>query len=256
MPKVNFKLSDSQKHDYLWSLLNSEYTEEGNWTVTYAICDIFDDYALAFNYETGSYERIYYTKDDTNDSIELNSKVQVYIVDVTEQEKGTLDTLRQLNGGSYELVNENLTNAEKNANDCVEFSTKIEELNSTISTLNTEVENARSEASSAQDQYTAAQAQITTLTEENESLKTYKKSVEDQCKEAVVAEYTGKLSDDVLSTYRAKLDTYTAEELDMHLAYELKKSGASVFTQAQETSYIPKNIQRSGVEAILENYKK
>ena len=30
----------------------------------------------------------------------------VYIMDVTEKEKATLDTLRQLNGGSYELVDE------------------------------------------------------------------------------------------------------------------------------------------------------
>ena len=33
--KINFKLSDSQKHDYIWSLLNTEYNEEGGWIVSY-----------------------------------------------------------------------------------------------------------------------------------------------------------------------------------------------------------------------------
>lgn len=40
MPQMNFKLSDSQKFDALWSLLNPNYTEEGNWTIDYAICDV------------------------------------------------------------------------------------------------------------------------------------------------------------------------------------------------------------------------
>lgn len=40
MPQINFKLSDSQKHDAIWTLLNPNYNEEGNWTINYAICDI------------------------------------------------------------------------------------------------------------------------------------------------------------------------------------------------------------------------
>ena len=62
--KLIFKLSDSQKYDYIWTLLNPEYTEEGGWICSYTICDIFDDYALAYNYETNGYERVYYEKDD------------------------------------------------------------------------------------------------------------------------------------------------------------------------------------------------
>lgn len=62
MPQMNFKLSDSQKFDALWSLLNPNYTEEGNWTIDYAICDVYDEYALAYSYENAQYERIYYTK--------------------------------------------------------------------------------------------------------------------------------------------------------------------------------------------------
>lgn len=256
MPKINFKLSDDQKYRYIWDLLNPNYNEEGDWTCDYSVCEVYDEYALAFNYEAHCYERVYYTKDDSNDSVILGERVKVFIVDVTETEKATLDTLRALNGDTYELVNENLANAEKNANDCAAFSTKIEELNNTIATLNTEAENAQAKIAEVQTQYNDAQAQNSALSEENESLKAYKKNIEDQSKEAVVAEYTDKLAEDVLNAYKSKFDEYTAEELDMHLAYELKKINASVFTQAP-SGRIPKdNTGRSGVEEILARYKR
>ena len=60
MPKMNVKLSDSQKHDFIWDLLNNEYDEEHGWAISYAICDIYEDYVIAFNYETNGYERVYY----------------------------------------------------------------------------------------------------------------------------------------------------------------------------------------------------
>lgn len=256
MPIINFKLSDRQKFDCIWALLNPNYTEEGEWTVNYAISDIYDDYALVYNYETGEFFRAYYTKNDETDSLELGDLVKVYVVDVTENEKATLDALHHLNGDSYELVNENLTNAEQNATKCDELVTKIEELDATISTLNTEVENVKATASETETQYAAAKEQISTLSEEISSLQTYKKSVEDQLKETVVAEYTDKLSEDVLNEYRTKFDEYTAEELDMHLAYELKKTNSSVFSQNPQQDYVPKNTGRSGVEEILSRYKK
>lgn len=254
MPKINFKLSDDQKYSYIWALLNPEYNDEGNWTVSYGLNDIYDDYAIAFNFETGGYERVYYKKNDENDSVELGEHVKVFIMDITEQEKNTLDTLRQLNGGNYELVNENLLNAEKNAADCEEFSTKIDELNNTISTLNAEVANASEKVSNIEAQYSEAQAQVTAISNEVEALQAYKKSIEDQQKESVVAEYTDKLAEEVLDNYRAQFDNYTAEELDMHLAYELKKVNASAFTYERKVGILPKEIERSSVDKILDNY--
>jgi len=254
--ELNFKLSDSQKHSALMSLLNPEYTEEGNWTISYSVCDVYDDYALAYNYEEGCYERVYYTKDDETDSVSLGEKVKVYIVDVTEEEKTTLDTLKVLNGDTYASVSENLTNAEKNASDCAEFSTKIEELNATIATLNTEAETAQAKIAEVQTEYDNASALNASLTEELDSLKTFKKDIENQSKEAVVSEYSDKLPETVLDTYRAKFDDYTVEDLDMHLAYELKKSGASVFTQVPPAVQLPKDdASLTGVEAILNRYK-
>lgn len=254
--EINFKLSDNQKYNAIWSLLNPEFNEEGNWTVSYTVCDVYDEYAIAYSVETGKYERVYYTKDDATDSLTLGDKVQVYIVDVTAEERSTLDTLKVLNGNTYELVNENLTNAEKNAADCAEFSTKIEELNAANATLNTEVESSQAKIAEVQTEYDKVVELNNSLTEELESLKTYKKDIENQSKEAVVSEYSDKLPETVLDTYRAKFDDYTVEDLDMHLAYELKKSNASVFTQAS-SGRIPKdNPTLSGVEEILSRYKK
>lgn len=255
--EINFKLSDNQKYNAIWSLLNPEFNEEGGWTCSYAISDVYDEYAIAYNIEEGCYERVYYTKDDATDSLTIDNKVKVFIVDVTAEEKTTLDTLRVLNGDTYELVNENLTNAEKNAADCAEFSTKIEELNTTIATLNTEAESSQAKIAEVQAEYDKAVELNGSLTEELESLKTFKKDIENQSKEAVVSEYSDKLPETVLDTYRAKFDDYTVEDLDMHLAYELKKSGAAVFTQQVSTGYIQKHdTPRSGVEEILSRYKK
>lgn len=257
MPKINFKLSDSNNHDAIFALLNPEFNEEGNWTCNYTVVEVSDDCALAYNYEEGCYERVYFTKDEESQAITLGDKVKVYTFAVTEEEKATVDALKALNGDTYELVSENLTNAEQNAANCLEFSTKIEELNATIATLNTEIESEKAKVEEVNTAYANAQTLNQSLTEENESLKTYKKSIEDQSKEAVVSEYANKLSEEVLDTYRAKFDEYTVEDLDMHLAYELKKTGASLYSQTS-AGCLPKvgSEQRSTVEEIIARHKK
>lgn len=255
MSKINFKLSDAQKHDAIWALLNEDYNEENDWVVSYGICDIYDDYALAYNYSEGTYERVYYSKDDETDTISISQKKKCFVVDITEEEKNTLDTLRKLNGDTYELVNANLENAEKNANDVVEFSIKIEELNNTISTLNTEITEAQNKIETADANYANAQSKIDALTTEVNDLQNYKHNIENQQKEAVVAEYADKLSEEVLDTYKAKLDEYTVLDLDKELAYELKKSNSSVFT-SQSVGFVPKDQPLDGIEAILSKYQK
>ncbi len=198
MPKINFKLSDAQKFDALWALLNPEFNEEGNWTVTYSISAVFEDYALAFNYETGESERIYYAKNDETDMVEITEHVKCFIVDVTENEKNTLDTLRALNGGTYELVSDVLTNAQENSEKIEEFSAKIEELNGTVATLNTE----KTEAEATIEQYTTdlntANETISSLNEEVTALQNYKLEIENNQKKAVINQYAEMLSEELL----------------------------------------------------------
>lgn len=248
MPQMNFKLSDSQKFDALWSLLNPNYTEEGNWTIDYAICDVYDEYALAYSYENEQYERVYYTKNDETDSVALGEKVRVYVVDVTEKEKTTLDTLRDLNGGTYELVNENLEHAQENAEKISGFELKVTELENNIATLNTE-------KSAVQSSYELEHQKVESLTAENEGLKQYKLSIEAEQKNAVFTEYKDKLSEEILDTYREKAAEYSVADLDKELAYELKKTNFS-FYEKKDNGYLRKDVQKNGIDEILARYVK
>lgn len=248
MTKLNFKLSDSQKHDAIWVLLNDKYTEESNWEITYTILDIYDDYALVYNYEAGSYERVYYTKNDETDSVELGARKKCYVIDITEEEKIALEALRAFNGGTYEKIDENIQEIDTIKQQNSEFSTKIEELNNTVSTLTTERD-------TSVENYNNAQEQISTLTNELETLKDYKNSVETQEKEQVIASYSELLNNEILDSYKSKISEYSsATELDKELAYELKKTNLEVFTKTPQ--YLPKDTPNTGIEAILAKYKK
>ena len=248
MTKLNFKLSDSQKHDAIWVLLNDKYTEESNWEVSYTILDIYDDYALVYSYEAGSYERVYYTKNDETDSVELGARKKCYVIDITEEEKTALEALRAFNGGTYEKIDENIQEIDTIKQQNSEFSTKIEELNNTVSTLTTERD-------TSVKNYNNAQAQISTLTNELETLKDYKNSVETQEKEQVIASYSELLNNEILDSYKSKISEYSsATELDKELAYELKKTNLEVFTKTPQ--YLPKDTPNTGIEAILAKYKK
>ena len=270
---LNYKLSDNAKFNALWSLLNVNYSEANNWMIEYDICEIYDDYAVVRNYSEGCFERIYYTKNDETDSVEITNRTRCFIMDVTEAEKTALEALHGLNNGTYEKVDENYqaaqTEAETAKNDLntkVEeyntlsetlateksnFETKIGELNESVTTLTTERDDALS-------QLNDAQGAINSLKEENAGLISFKAQVEKEQKEAVIAKYSELLSEEIIESYTAKMDTFTVKELDKELAYELVSNNQSVFSAgASNPGYIPKEEpQVGGLEEILSKYKK
>jgi chromosome segregation ATPase len=165
--------------------------------------------------------------------------------------------LRTLNGGTYELVSDVLVNAQENFDKNSEFSTKIEELNENIATLTAERDNANEQIGEYTTQLETATSTINSLTEENNSLKQYKLDIETQQKTAVIEEYSEHLDEGILDTYRNALADYTVEELDMHLAYELKKTNSSIFTRNNsDEGFVPKDVPAEGINAILSKYKK
>ena len=250
--KINFKLSDSEKHDAIWRLINPNYNEEGGWTVEYAICDIYDDYALAYNYAEASYERIYYTKNDETNEVSIIERKKVFIIDVTESEMNALNTIRTLNGDTYEKADEVYSQASKVSELEEQNSTyaqKIEELNENISTLETEKGNFTT-------QLEEANTTIASLNEEIDSLNTYKANIELKEKEEVISSYAELLSEEILASYKEKISEFTAIDLDKELAYELKKNNVSVFSKEQNPGFIPKDEPKTGIEAILSKYKK
>lgn len=249
MPSINFKLSDNQKHDALWTLLNPNFNEEGGWEVVYAICDIYDDYAVTYNYENGSYERVYYKKDDNSDSLELGERKKCYIVDVTEEEKNALATIQALNGGNYVKADETFSKVEDLEGKISDFEQKIEEKDTAISTLTTERDD-------AQHNYENAENTITALNSELETLKSYKLQIETKEKEEVLSKYSEQLNDEILTSYREKIADYTASDLDKDLAYELVKSNPAIFTKNPQPQYILKDEPKGGIEEILAKYRK
>lgn len=277
----NYKLSDNAKFNAIWSLLNVNFTEAGGWMVEYDICEIYDEYAVVKNYNEGIFERIYYTKDDATDSVELGERTRCYFVDVTEAEKSALDALHNLNNNTYEKVDENYSNAlaeietkigELNtANEALiakteafdsltetynteksENETKIEELNKNIATLTTERDDALN-------QLNDAQVSVNSLTEEVANLNSFKAEVEKKEKEAVVAKYEKLLDAETIAAYSSKLGEYSStKELDKDLAYEVLTKNPSVFTvnPPAQPAYVPKDEDLTGVEGILAKYKK
>ena len=132
--------------------------------------------------------------------------------------------------------------------------TKISELEESISTLTMERDSAFSKV-------TELENRVQELTALCETLSAFKKSIEDAKKLAVINEYTERLSEEVLETYRANLDKYSEEDLDMHLFYEMKKASPSIFSSSndQGITLIPKNGQsseKSSIERILDRYEK
>ena len=250
--KLNFKLSDSEKHNAIWNLINPNYNEEGGWTIEYAICDIYDDYALAYNYAEASYERIYYTKNDETNEVSIIERKKVFVIDVTESEMNALNTIRTLNGDTYEKADEVYSQASKVSELEEQNSTyaqKIEELNENISTLETEKGNFTTQLEEANNT-------IASLNEEIDSLNTYKANIELKEKEEVISSYAELLSEEILASYQEKISEFTAIDLDKELAYELKKNNVTVFSKNPNPGFIPKDEPKTGIEAILSKYKK
>ena len=157
--------------------------------------------------------------------------------------------LRQLNGDTYELVSENLVNADSNAEKISGFELKVAELENNIATLNTE-------KSDVQTQYDLEHQKVEDLSAENETLKQYKLSIETEQKNSVFAEYEDKLSEDILNTYREKASEYSVSDLDKELAYELKKANFSIYDKKPENGYLRKDAQKTGIDEILARYVK
>lgn len=213
--KIKFKLSDSQKHNAIWDQLNPHFNEEDGWELDFGIADIYDSYALVYNYEEGKYYRVFYTKDDDADTVTLGDREQVFIVDVNAAEKAVLDQLQALNGGNYDALNSTLEKASETLEDFTKLQAELEQKDVEINTL-----------------------------------KEYKLSKERAEKEVLIDSYVSKISDDKLSEFKEKIDSYTLTDLDKDLFYELKNNAEFKFD-----GFVPNDESvPSDLSAILSQY--
>ena len=249
---MNFKLSDNQKYNMLWTLLNPRFNEENEFIMDYAVCDVYDGYAVVFGFENGAYERAYYTKNDETDSLSIDKMEVCYIVDVNEDEKHALEVLHAMNSNTYEKIDEVVTELQNNV---TEFGSKIEENQATITTLEQDKETLTNELAEATNNYTTALETINTLTAENEELQGFKAASELQEKEAVIEKYASLLDADDLDEFKEKIGEYTKDELDKELAFVLVQTKSTIFTN-EPNGFVPKDEPKlSGVEVVLEKYK-
>lgn len=272
---VNYKLSDDQKFRAIWCLLNPNYNEQGGWLVEYDICAIYDEYALVSNYAEGTYERIYYTKDDENDSLTINARERCYIMDVSESEKNALESLQKLHNNTFEQIDSDYQEMSTNlqeANHSLEekeneiatlreeksnFSTKYEEEVELNSTLITERDTANYRLNEANETINSLNETIDGLNETIGSLTAFKLEVEKKQKEQIIAKYADILDETILDSYSLKIDEYQAEQLDKDLAYEAIQNNPAVFSKnINGAGYIPKDEPVGGITELLNKYKK
>lgn len=260
--KINFNLENAQVFDMLQSLLNPNFTEEGNWTVDFCICEIAENYVIAKDLKEDCFIKINYSVEE--DNYVLGEKEVYFMLPVTEVEKNSLEAVKEQNGGNYEKVEElystiatlqqtieELTQSVSDLNEKFSVSEqKIEENNSTISTLTVERD-------TAAENYTNSQEQVAALTIENEELKNFKLQVENNEKLSVIATYENKLSDETLESYRSRIGEFALEDLKKDLAFNFVETNPSIFSNQAQSQYVPKdNVVSSGIEQILAKYKK
>ena len=249
---MNFKLSDNQKYNMIWSLLNARFNEEDGYIMDYAVCDVYDSYAVVFKFDGSTYERAYYTKSDETDSLVIDKMEACYIVDINEEEKRALDVLHAMNNNTYEKIDEVVTGLQEEVSN---FGSKNEENEVTIATLQQDKERLEAELAETQGNYTTALETIETLNSEKEELNNFKIAAELKEKEAVIDKYATLLEETQINDFREKIDDFTKEELDKELAFALVQTKSTIFTN-DDGGFIPKDEPiLTGVEVILERQK-
>ena len=250
MDKLTFKLSDGQKEEALWALLNTKFNEENGWVLEYGVCAVYDNYAVVRHYETGKYSRVYYTKNDSEDTVTIDKQEECFIVDVNTKEKNALDALQAIKGtytASLEEYTTMQTDLETLKSEKENFEIKISNLTEQNSTLETEKE-----------QFSAQVETLTSdkeaLTTEIESLKAYKLDVEEKAKKAVIAKYSTQLDQSVIDEYTENMGNYTIDALKKELAFALVGEDPDTFSNGG-TPRVPSTPEPSGLEVVLDQYK-
>ena len=274
--ELNFKLSDRDKRNMIFSLLNPNFNEEGNWEINYEICEIYDEYALVYN---GEYFRQYYSKNDETDSLALDNIEKTFVMDISEAEYSALKALRAANGGIFteidskyqSLVEDNSTlKGEKETletsvstlNEQIgELNTQVEGLQQTINngadtiaTLNSKIEELNSAATAQAEAYSALEA-------ETNNLREFKAATDKQEKLDEIAKYS-MLSEEIISEFTEKVDSYDLTSLQGALkAAYVDANAQTIFANINQTAnhFVPTGNtggeQLSGAARLVNNHK-
>ena len=281
MDKTLFRLSDNEKANILFDLINPNFNEEGNWELNGFITDVYDDYALYVN-NTG-YHRVYYTKD--GDNITLGEIIDVKIADVTASEYSALEAMKAISG-TYEAAQEAYTALEGKVNELEKEKTAFEAEKETLTTEKTELEGKVAEFESEKTALEAAtsekeakiteyETQISDLTaenvrledeknniiSENESLETFKKNVETEKKTAIINEFSAHLTDEQIENFKNAMDNFEVADFKKEVCTAAYDADPTIFAKKEDSGLIfkggnPDNGKtESGVIRLLNKHK-
>ena len=129
MEKNIFRLSDGAKCDLLFDALNSTPDDYK------IVCDIYDDYAIAYDAVNGKYLRAYYTKDNEANTVTIDRVEDCYIVDVTDTEMAALNAMKAV--GTYSEIQAKLASYDA---EIASFTAEKEDLNTQLTNALAELE--------------------------------------------------------------------------------------------------------------------
>jgi hypothetical protein len=244
MEEFKFKLSDSQKENAIFNLINPNL-EDGY--VDSFVCEVYDDYALCYNLYEGQYFRAYYNKDDETDTVEITDKVDAYFIDLVESEYEIVKRLRQNTSfeaietdlESYSTLKDTYAAAETEyETKKTEFETEIENLNTQISELQEKVTTYEAEGQNYQEEKTVFEGKIQELNSNLEVLKQYQLDNENNIKSSYLNKFSAKLPENIVQELKDKLAEFSTEDFKKEVSIKvLEANEASLFNTNPE--FIP-----------------
>lgn len=238
-----FELSNAELGKILFDLLNTgdkkfcifNVDEEKNICLAY---DLMDKICVEVPFEK-----------QENETYTLGEPTTLCAALYAQTEYEALNALKDANEGTFEKINENFVKK-------IDFDSKVEEFNSKIVELETANSSLLQEKEELTTQYTAVVSDLARVKEEKDSLRSYKLSIESAQKNSIIDKYAALLPQETIEEFKNSLDTYSLVDLEKELAFSYMKTGAA-FTQKENYTLIPKaEPQKSGIEAILDNYEK
>lgn len=250
MDKTLFRISDNEKAEILFELINPNFNEENNWELTGIITDVYDDYALYVNKD--GYYRAYYSKDD--DNIILGDIIPVKIIDVTESEYTALEAMKAI-GGTYTSVQIAYENATEKISELeaavlesdtnrAAFEKKVSELEAATSefeAIKTSLEGTIADKdiiiadfNSKIESYEAEKVElnnkISDITNENNQLLEFKKNVEITQKEAILTKYEEHLTEEAITEFKKSIEILSVEDFKKEVCTSAVENDSSIFS--------------------------
>lgn len=233
----NFSLSFEGISEKIMGALN---TVEDKWE--FWVVETFDTYAIYRDYAQDKYFSIGYTLNEAEEVTLVGEPEEVFSMFLTSQEKLALETLKTLNGNTFDKIDENFTAIQTQNS---EFDTKINDL---ISDNKKTLEDKEAEFALA----------LEAVNTSNAELLEFKKAQEKTEKESLLKKFELKLSADVLEKF-SDVDNFSYQELKLGLADALVDSTPSLFTVGGEPNdllFTPAATKgKTGAIALVEKFK-